>query len=66
MHLLELRRLQNKVLRTTGKFSRCTPIHMAFQVPHIYDYITKLCKQQVEVIQNHETANVGNIGKGKA
>jgi hypothetical protein len=36
---------------------------MAFQVPYIYDYITKLCGQQAGVIQNHETANVRDIGK---
>jgi hypothetical protein len=27
--------------------------------------ITKLCKQQAEVTQNHENANVSNIEKGK-
>jgi hypothetical protein len=27
------------------------------------DYITKLCRQQAEVIQNHENANVRNIGQ---
>jgi hypothetical protein len=30
-----------------------------------YDYITKLCRQQAEVIQNHENANVRNIGQGE-
>jgi hypothetical protein len=67
-HLLKLQRLQNKVLRTTGKFPRCAPVrevHMAFQVPYIHDYITKLCRQQAEVIQNHENANVRDIGKGE-
>jgi hypothetical protein len=39
---------------------------MVFQVPHFYDYMTKLCKQQAEVIQNHENENVRNIGKGEA
>jgi hypothetical protein len=39
---------------------------MALHVPHIYDYITKLCKQQAEVIQNHENENVRDIGKGEA
>jgi hypothetical protein len=68
-HLLKLQRLQNWVLRNTGKFLKCTPVrelHMAFQVPYIYDYITKLCRQQAEVIQNHENANVHDIGKGEA
>jgi hypothetical protein len=26
---------------------------------------TKLCRQQAEVIQNHENANVRNIGQGE-
>jgi nucleoid DNA-binding protein len=39
---------------------------MAFQVSYIYDYITKLCKQQAEVIQNHENANFRDIGKFQA
>jgi hypothetical protein len=68
-HLLKLQSLQNKVLRTSGKFLRRTPVrelYMAFQVPYIYDYITKLCRQQAEVIQNHENANVRDIGTGEA
>jgi hypothetical protein len=65
---LDLQRLQNRVLRTIGNFPRRTPareLHKAFGVPHIYDYITKLCRQQAEVIQNHENANVRNIGQGE-
>jgi hypothetical protein len=38
---------------------------MAFKLPYVYDYITKLCRQQSEVIQNHENANVRNIGQGE-
>jgi hypothetical protein len=30
-----------------------------------YDYVTKLCRQQAEVIQNRENANVRNIGQGE-
>jgi hypothetical protein len=68
-HLLKLQRLQNEVLRTIGNFPRRTPVrelHKAFSIPYIYGYITKLCKQQAEVIQNHENANVRNIGQGEA
>jgi hypothetical protein len=68
-YILTWQRLQNKVLRTTGKYPRCTAVrelHMAFQVPYIYDYITKLCRQQAEVIRNHENANGRSIGKGEA
>jgi hypothetical protein len=67
--LLKLRRLQNKVLRTIGNLPRRTLVcylHMAFKLLYIYDYITKLCRQQAEAIQNHENANVLNIGQGEA
>jgi hypothetical protein len=46
-HLLKLKHLQNKLLCTSDKSTRCTlvrELRMAFQVPYIYDYITKLCK----------------------
>jgi hypothetical protein len=29
-------------------------------------YITKLCRQQAEVIQNHDSENVRTIGQGEA
>jgi hypothetical protein len=46
-----------QVLRTIGNFPRCTPVrdlHTAFNLPYVYDYITKLCRRQAEVIQNHD------------
>jgi hypothetical protein len=67
-HLPKLQRLQNKVLCTIGKFPRRMPgreFHMSFKLPYIYDYVAKLCRQHVEVIQNHENANVCNIGQGE-
>jgi hypothetical protein len=67
--LLKLQRLQNKVLRTIGNFRRCTPVrelHKTFNILYIYDYITKICRQQAEVIRNHENANVRHIGQGEA
>jgi hypothetical protein len=68
-YLLKLQRLQNSVLRTTGSFPRRTPIrelHVAFKMPYVYDFITKLCRQQAEVIQNHTNPNVRNIRQGEA
>jgi hypothetical protein len=68
-HLLKLQRLQNRVLRTIGKFPRRTPVrelHKAFSIPYVYDYVTKLSRQQAEVILNHKNANVCNIGQGEA
>jgi hypothetical protein len=31
----------------------------------MYDYITKLCRRQAEVILNHENPNERAIGKGE-
>jgi hypothetical protein len=53
----------------SGSEDRSTPVrelHKAFSIPYIYDYITKLSRQQAEVIQNHENVNVRNIGQGEA
>jgi hypothetical protein len=66
-YLLKWQRLKNKVLRTIGNFPRCTQVrdlHTAFNLP--YDYITKLCRQQAEVIQTHENQHVRSIGQGEA
>jgi hypothetical protein len=68
-HLLKLQRLQNKVLRTFVNFPRRTSIrdvHVAFQIPLVYAYITNSCRQQAEVIQHHENENVRYIGQGEA
>jgi hypothetical protein len=41
-------------------------MHVAFQIPYVYDFTTKTCRQQAEVIQNHENENVRYIGQGEA
>jgi hypothetical protein len=44
-NLVKLQRLENKILRTTGNFTRRTPVrilHMASKLPYICDYVTKL------------------------
>jgi hypothetical protein len=43
-------------------------MHEAFQIPYVYDYVIKSCRQQAEVIQNHENENenVRCIGQGEA
>jgi hypothetical protein len=67
-HLSKLQRLQNNSLRATGKFKNCAQVrewHVAFQVPFIYDYINKLCRQQAEDLQSHKNANICDIGKGE-
>jgi hypothetical protein len=68
-HLMKLQRLENKVLRTIGIFPRNIPIrdkHISFQIPYIYEYITKLCRQQAQIIKHHENIRVRNIGQGEA
>jgi hypothetical protein len=68
-HLMKLQRLQNKVLRTIDNLPRCTAVRdlrMAFKIPYVYDYITKLCRKQAEVIQNHDNENFRNIGQREA
>jgi hypothetical protein len=52
-HLLKLQRLQNKVLRTIDNLSRRKPthdLHVVFKILYIYEFVTKLCRQQAEVM----------------
>jgi hypothetical protein len=39
---------------------------MAFKIPYMYDYITKVCRTKAEVILNHVHPNVRGIGQGEA
>jgi hypothetical protein len=39
---------------------------VAFQIPYVYDYVTKSCRQQTEVIQNHKNENIRYIGQSEA
>jgi hypothetical protein len=41
-------------------------MHKAFHIQYVYDYITKSCRQQAKVMQNHENENVPYIGQGEA
>jgi hypothetical protein len=57
------------VVSSRGKFPRNTPIrdmHISFQIPYVYDCISKLCRQQAQVIQHYEYTHVRNIGQGEA
>jgi hypothetical protein len=66
---MKLQHLKNKILCTIGKFTRSTLIrdmHISFKIAYLYDYITKLCRQQAQVIQYRENIHVRNIGQGKA
>jgi hypothetical protein len=66
---LEIAASTKQGFRTTGNFAKCTPgrdLHTAFNLPYVYDYITELCRQQAEVMQNHENDYVRGIGQGEA
>jgi hypothetical protein len=65
-HILKLQHLQNRFIRTTEHFSGRTSVrdlHVACQIPYVYDYITKLCRKHADVIHNHDNKNVRNIGQ---
>jgi hypothetical protein len=65
---LKLQRLQNKVLRTIGNIPRHTPVrelHKAFNSPYIYDYVTKLCRQQAELYKIMKMQMSALLGKAK-
>jgi len=52
-----------------GNLPRRTPIrdlHMAFKIPYLYDFVTKLCRKQATVILSHENANIRIICQGEA
>jgi hypothetical protein len=53
-YLLKLQRMQNRGLCTIVNFPICTPardLHTGFNLPYVYDYIIKLCRQQADVIR---------------
>jgi hypothetical protein len=68
-HLMKIQRLQNKILRTIGNWHWRTSVrelHTTFNIPYLYDFVTKLCRQQAEVILNHNNENVRNTGQVEA
>jgi hypothetical protein len=68
-YLLKWQRLQYKVLCTIGYFPRCSAVrgmHTAFNLTYVYDYITKLCRKQAEVIRNNGNKHVCIIGQVEA
>jgi hypothetical protein len=62
------RHLTHKIAAHCWKFSK---VHNAslfahiFQSSYVYDYITKLYRKQVKVVQNHDNEHVRTIGQGE-
>jgi hypothetical protein len=55
--------------RSSGNLDRCRTVrelHVAYKLPYVYDYISKLCRTQAEVILNHVNSNLSGIGQGEA
>jgi hypothetical protein len=53
-----------RVLCPIENLDRCIPVremHVAFKIPYMYDYITKLCRMQAEIILNHRNPIVHGI-----
>jgi hypothetical protein len=47
-----------------SNLDRRTPVcdlHLAFKIPYVDDYVTKVCRREAEVILNHENPNVRAI-----
>jgi hypothetical protein len=66
--VLKLQRLQNNSVRAFEKFSERTPtrgLHGSCEIPYVYDFVTKLCRQQAGVVLKHEKADICSVGKAK-
>jgi hypothetical protein len=65
-HPVQLQRLQNRGPSAIGNLGRCTQVrefHVAFKIPYVHDYITKLCRTQIEVTLNLTNLSVRGIGQ---
>jgi hypothetical protein len=68
-HLLKSQYLKNKILCTIGNLPRRTPnrdSNMAFEIPYLYDFVTRLSREQATDVLNHENVDIRNIGQGEA
>jgi hypothetical protein len=61
-----LRTQNDRLQRQISKNIPILDLHIFLQIPYVYDYITKLCRQQAQVNQDHENIHVRNIVHGKA
>jgi hypothetical protein len=55
-----------KVLHTIGKLQRNSLVpnmHQTCPILYVHDYITKLCRKQAQVVQNHKNSHIQNIGQ---
>jgi hypothetical protein len=53
----------------TGNFPRritVRDLHVAFNIPYFYGFMTKLYRQQTKIMQSHYNKKFRNLGHGKA
>jgi hypothetical protein len=68
-HLMKLQSLLNRVLIAVGNHDRCRAgreLHVVFNIPYVFGYITKFCGTQAEVILNNVNPNVRRLDKEHA
>jgi hypothetical protein len=68
-HLLKLQCVQNRILHAIGNFEEYTLVFemlVAFKIPYVYDYVTKLFRMQVEVMLNYYQSVVHGTGQVEA
>jgi hypothetical protein len=67
-HVLKLQWLQNRELHATENLDRRTAVcelHVNFKIPHLCDYMIKLCRTQAKVILNHVNPKYVELHKEK-
>jgi len=48
--------------------TRHTPtrdLHRSFKIPYLYDFVTKLCREQADVTRSHSNLDIRTIGQGE-
>jgi hypothetical protein len=50
-------------MRNLDRHTPVHELHVAFKIPYVYDYITKSCRTQAEVILTHVYSNVHGTGQ---
>jgi len=54
-----------KIFKITPRCTLICDLHVVFKMLYMCDFITKLCRQHAEVVQNRVNENIHNIGQGE-
>jgi hypothetical protein len=58
--------VKKRAIDNLDRLTLIRDLHVAFKISYVYDYITKLCTNQAEIIQNNQNANDYAIGQEEA